>query len=129
MIVLIRLALAIVASLFKPRARLEAENVSLRQQLIVLRRKLPGRVGLTNGDRLFFGWLHRLFPSIAGAMLLPQQAVTRGPQGDTVLVVGEGGTVAPRPVRSGGAAGSQWIVLEGLKPGDKVVQRPPKEIK
>ena len=70
MIALIRLALAIVASLFKSRARLEAENTALRQQLIVLRRKLPGRVGLTNGDRLFFGWLYRLFPSVAGVMLL-----------------------------------------------------------
>lgn len=58
---------------------------------------------------------------IAGAMLLPQQAVTRGPQGDTVLVVGEGGKPAPRPVKIGGAAGSQWIVLEGLKPGEQVI--------
>jgi membrane fusion protein (multidrug efflux system) len=58
---------------------------------------------------------------IAGAMLLPQQAVTRGPQGDTVLVVGEGGKPAPRPVRIGGAVGSQWIVLEGLKPGEQVI--------
>ena len=33
---------------------------------------------------------------IAGAMLVPQQAVTRGPQGDSVLVVGEGGKAAPR---------------------------------
>jgi membrane fusion protein, multidrug efflux system len=58
---------------------------------------------------------------IAGAMLLPQQAVTRGPQGDTVLVVGEGGKVAPRPVKIAGAAGAQWIVTEGLKPGEQVV--------
>jgi membrane fusion protein (multidrug efflux system) len=58
---------------------------------------------------------------IAGAMLLPQQAVTRGSQGDTVLVVGEGGKPVPRPVKIGGAAGTQWIVLEGLKPGEQVI--------
>lgn len=58
---------------------------------------------------------------ITGAMLLPQQAVTRGPDGDTVLVIGEGGKPAPRPVKIGGAAGSQWIVLEGLQPGEQVV--------
>jgi membrane fusion protein (multidrug efflux system) len=58
---------------------------------------------------------------IAGAILLPQQAVTRGPLGDTVLVVGEGGMPAPRAVRIGGAAGSQWIVLDGLKPGEQVI--------
>ncbi len=58
---------------------------------------------------------------VVGAMLLPQQAVTRGPQGDTVLVVGEGGKPAPRPVKIGGAFGSQWIVLDGLKQGEQVI--------
>ena len=58
---------------------------------------------------------------IAGAMLLPQQAVTRGAQGDTVLVVGEGGKPMPRPVRVAGSTGSQWIVTDGLKPGEQVI--------
>jgi membrane fusion protein (multidrug efflux system) len=58
---------------------------------------------------------------IAGAMLLPQQAVTRGPQGDSVLVVGEGGKPAPRTIKVGGATGSNWIVLEGLKAGEQVI--------
>jgi len=58
---------------------------------------------------------------IAGAILLPQQAVTRGPLGDSVLVVGEGGKPAPRPVKIGGSSGSQWIVLDGLKPGEQVI--------
>jgi membrane fusion protein (multidrug efflux system) len=58
---------------------------------------------------------------IANAMLLPQQAVTRGPQGDSVTVVGEGGMPAPRQIKIGGSTGSQWIVLNGLKPGDQVV--------
>ena len=58
---------------------------------------------------------------IAGAMLVPQQAVTRGPQGDSVLVVGEGGMAAPRTIKIGGAAGSNWIVLDGLKAGEQVI--------
>jgi membrane fusion protein, multidrug efflux system len=58
---------------------------------------------------------------IAGAVLVPQQAVTRGPQGDTVLVVGEGGKPAMRTVSIGGAAGSNWIVQDGLKPGEQVI--------
>jgi membrane fusion protein, multidrug efflux system len=58
---------------------------------------------------------------IAGAMLVPQQAVTRGPQGDSVMVVGEGGKAAPRTVKIGGASGSNWIVLEGLKAGEQVI--------
>lgn len=79
MIALIRLLLAVVTSLFKSRARLVAENAALRQQLILLRRKLPGRAGVTNGDRLFFGWLYRLFPSVTGAMLLGRpETLVRG---------------------------------------------------
>jgi membrane fusion protein (multidrug efflux system) len=58
---------------------------------------------------------------IANAMLVPQQAVTRGPQGDSVLVVGEGGAAGPRTIKIGGASGSNWIVLEGLKAGEQVI--------
>jgi membrane fusion protein (multidrug efflux system) len=58
---------------------------------------------------------------IAGAMLVPQQAVTRGPQGDSVLVVGEGGVATARNVKIGGATGSHWIVLDGLKAGEQVI--------
>jgi transposase InsO family protein len=48
----------------KSKSRLEAENAALRYQLIVLRRKVGGRVRLTNGDRLFFIQLYRWFPSV-----------------------------------------------------------------
>ena len=40
------------SSWFKSRARLEAENLVLRQQLNVLMRKLPKRLLLKNSDRL-----------------------------------------------------------------------------
>ena len=52
----------------KSRARLEAENLVLRQQLIILSRKSPSRVSLRNIDRLIFVWLFRLFPSILNAI-------------------------------------------------------------
>jgi membrane fusion protein (multidrug efflux system) len=55
------------------------------------------------------------------AVLLPQQAVTRSAQGDTVLVVGADNKPAPRPVRIGGSSQGQWIVLEGLQPGERVI--------
>ena len=60
----LRFVLVVLASPFKSKSRLEAENVALRQQLIVLRRKVPGRVRLTNNDRWFFIQLYRWFPSI-----------------------------------------------------------------
>ena len=58
---------------------------------------------------------------IGNAVLVPQQAVTRGPQGDTVLVVGEGGKPAPRPVKISGSTGAQWIVTQGLQAGEQVI--------
>ena len=45
MLALLRFVLAVLASPFKSKSRLEAENAALRQQLIVLRRKLQGRFG------------------------------------------------------------------------------------
>src|SRR3979409_1325267 len=64
MIALIWFVLAVLASPFKTKFRLEAENAVLRHQLIVLRRKLRGRVQLANSDRCFFVQLYRRFPSI-----------------------------------------------------------------
>ena len=55
------------------------------------------------------------------AVLLPQQAVTRSPQGDTVMVVDDKGQVAPRTVRIGGSQEGQWVVLSGLAPGEQVM--------
>jgi hypothetical protein len=64
MIGLLCFVLAVLASPFKSRMRLEAENAVLRHQLTVLRRRLQGRVRLTTNDRWFFILLYRWFPSI-----------------------------------------------------------------
>jgi membrane fusion protein (multidrug efflux system) len=55
------------------------------------------------------------------AIVVPQQAVTRGTGGDTVMVVAPDGKVAPRPVRIGSSVGNQWVVLDGLKAGEQVM--------
>src|ERR1019366_4140396 len=60
--------LLVVRSLLKSRARLEAENMVLRQQVIVLSRKARPRVRLRNIDRLIFVWLCRMFPTILNAI-------------------------------------------------------------
>ena len=64
MIALICFVLAVLVSPFKSKSRLEAENAALRHQLIVLRRKMPGRPWLRNNDRWFFLQMYRWFPSI-----------------------------------------------------------------
>ena len=68
---LTQLLLAI-RSRFTRRARLEAENLILRQQLVVLRRKSPTRVRLWNIDRLLLVWLYRLYPSLLDAIIIVQ---------------------------------------------------------
>ncbi len=64
----------------------------------------------------------RLEQAVASnSIALPQQAVTRSPQGDTVMVVDAQGKVAPRPVKIGGQRGNQWIVTSGLQAGEQVM--------
>jgi membrane fusion protein (multidrug efflux system) len=58
---------------------------------------------------------------LPGAVLLPQQAVTRTQQGDSVLVVGEGNKPAPRRITVAGAQDGHWVVTGGLQPGDRVI--------
>jgi transposase InsO family protein len=67
---LLRLMLAFLASLFKSRAQLEAENLVLRQQVNVLCRRMPKRPALTNIDRLVFVWLYRWFPTTVDALAI-----------------------------------------------------------
>src|ERR1700688_4217201 len=79
MIALIRFVLAVLASPFKSKLRLEAENAVLRHQLDVLRRRPHGRVSLTNHDRLFFIQLYRWFPVILKVLTIirPETVVRR----------------------------------------------------
>ena len=70
MIGLLYFVLAVLASPFKSKLRLEAENVVLRHQLMVLRRRLQGRVRLTNQDRWFLTQLYRWFPSILSVLTI-----------------------------------------------------------
>lgn len=86
---------------------------------ITLRAEVPNTDGL-----LLPGQYVRVRLSQAelpSGMLLPQQAVTRSNQGDTVLVVGADGKPTPRPVKVGNAQGGQWVILGGLQPGEQVI--------
>jgi hypothetical protein len=70
MVALLGFFLMLFASPFKSKSRLEAENAVLRLQLAVVRRKVRGRVQLTNGDRLFLIYLYRWFPSVLKAITI-----------------------------------------------------------
>lgn len=63
------------------------------------------------------------FPQAAAdsAITVPQRAVQAGAQGQFVLTVDAEGKVAPRPVKTGGMAGANWIIADGLKGGEQVI--------
>ncbi len=86
---------------------------------VALRAELPNPKGLLLPGMYVRVRLEQA--EVEGGMLVPQQAVTRTGQGDTVMVVDAQGMVAPRPVKLGGARGTQWVVLGGLKQGEQVM--------
>ena len=56
------------------------------------------------------------------ALLVPQQGVTRAPDGSaSAVVVGEQDKLVKRPVVIGRAVGNRWLVIDGLKAGDRVL--------
>src|SRR5271166_5897546 len=72
MLALLSFVLAVLTSPFKSKSRLEAENAALRHQLIILRRKVRGRLRPTNNDRWFLVQLYRWFPSILQVVTIMQ---------------------------------------------------------
>jgi hypothetical protein len=73
---LFRLIVWAVVDLFRSRAALEAEILTLRQQIIVLRRTAPKKQTFGAIDRLVFVGLYRLFPRVLDALAI----VRPGPQ-------------------------------------------------
>ena len=87
---LLKLILGILASLFKSRAKLEAEIMILRQQINVLRRRAPTRPHLNNTDRFLFVWLYRWFPCVLGAVAIVRpETIIRWVSGVLALAIAQ----------------------------------------
>jgi membrane fusion protein, multidrug efflux system len=86
---------------------------------ITLRAEVPNPKGLLLPGMYVRAQLQQAAAS--DALLLPQQAVQRASQGDSVKVVGADGMVSTRSVKVGAAIDGQWVVLDGLKEGEQVV--------
>lgn len=74
-------------------------------------RLLPGqfvRARLITGER-------------TGVFKVPQAAVVQTEKGPIVMTVGADNKVEPRPVKTGRWSGTDWVILDGLKAGDKVI--------
>ena len=57
----------------------------------------------------------------AGALLVPQRAVMEQQGSYQVAVVGEDQKVDIRPVKVGQQVGGQWVIDEGVRPGERVI--------
>jgi hypothetical protein len=60
----------VVVDLFRSRVALEAEILTLRQQINVLRRTAPAKLSFGAIDRLVFVGLYRLFPKVCDALAI-----------------------------------------------------------
>src|SRR6201994_2121904 len=67
---LVRLIVWMVADLFRSRASLETEILTLRQQINVLRRIAPKKQTFSSIDRLIFVCLYRLRPGVRDALAI-----------------------------------------------------------
>ncbi|API60785.1 efflux transporter periplasmic adaptor subunit [Tardibacter chloracetimidivorans] len=59
--------------------------------------------------------------SLREGILIPQIAVKMADSGASVFVVDKKGHAVPRSIRLGEMQGDKWVVLEGLRPGEKIV--------
>jgi membrane fusion protein (multidrug efflux system) len=67
------------------------------------------------------GRVRMVYEVAENAILIPQKAVTELVGRQFVSVVGAGGKVEQRAVRTGDRVADQWVIQEGLRPGESVV--------
>lgn len=59
--------------------------------------------------------------TLPDAIVIPSRAVSQGPQGPSVFLVGDNNTAEARPIRLGRELAQGWVVQEGLKGGERVI--------
>src|SRR6516225_7127480 len=108
-------------SLYPHKGKFDAEDRNLDTKTGSIRMQLtfpnPGN-RLRPGQ---FGNVRAAIKVAKGALVIPEQAVTEIQGNRMVAVVDSENKIAMRPVKMGDHAGGMWQVLEGLKPGEKVV--------
>lgn len=98
---------------------MSSQSVDLRTGTIQIRSVFPNEDGV-----LLPGQFVRLIVkgiTLPKAIVIPQQAVSQGPQGPFVFVVNSSSAAEVRPVRLDREVGTGWVVPEGLNEGDKVI--------
>jgi membrane fusion protein (multidrug efflux system) len=68
-----------------------------------------------------YGRVRAVVGTTAGALLIPQRAVSEMQGTYLVEVVDSTNKVGIRPVKPGDRVGSEWVINDGLKPGERVI--------
>ena len=68
-----------------------------------------------------YGKVRAAVGTSAGALLVPQRAVTELQGGYQVAVLDDKNTVSIQQVKVGDQVGTMWVVSQGLKPGQRVI--------
>ena len=94
--------------------------VDVNSGTVTLRARFPNPDGL-----LMPGMFVRVVAPqsiVPGAILVPQQGISRDPKGNaTALVVNKANKVERRVVTAGQAIGDKWLITAGLKVGDRLI--------
>ena len=108
-------------SLYGQKGRLQFTDLAVDpgSGSVVMRAEFPNK----NRELLPGTFVRVRFPQaqLDNAIRIPQRAVMTTPQGQLVMTVDGEGKVAPRPVRTGAMSGTDFIISDGLKGGEKVI--------
>lgn len=108
-------------SLYSEKGRVQFTDLAVdpNSGAVVLRAEFPN----PRRELLPGAFVRVRFPQaeVVNAIRVPQRAVQNGPQGQSVLLVGQEDKVVPRPIRTGAMAGADFIVTDGLKGGERVI--------
>jgi membrane fusion protein (multidrug efflux system) len=103
----------------KGRIDTSAQRVDPQTGTIQVRAIFPNADGLLLPGQFVRVRLYGV--TLPGAIVVPQQAVSQGPQGPSVYVVGENDVAQVRPIRLGPELAAGWVVSDGLKGGERVI--------
>ncbi len=106
---------------FPHKGKLNFADPSFSQQTgtFLVRAELANPEGLLRPGMFVKAHIHGAVRP--NALLVPQRAVLQSPNGQIVFVVGDTGLAEPRPVKVGEWVGENWVINQGLHPGDKVI--------
>lgn len=108
-------------SLYATKGRVQFADLAVDPSsgAVVLRADFPN----PNRDLLPGTFVRVRFPQaqLDNAIRVPQRAVLNSPQGQSVMLVAEEDKVVPQPIRTGAMAGTDFVVTDGLKGGERVI--------